>query len=60
MFVSKFDWPVLQMYAYEGEDSCAGSLSSLCSSSDNNDQDYDYLKEWGPRFKRLANMYGTY
>ncbi|XP_040266775.1 cadherin-15 [Bufo bufo] len=45
------------MYDYEGEGSVAGTLSSILSSEDS-DQDYDYLQEWGPRFRRLADMYG--
>ncbi|KAG2458537.1 CAD20 protein, partial [Polypterus senegalus] len=49
----------LQTYAYEGEGSVADSLSSLQSVSTNNDHDYDYLSEWGPRFKKLADLYGV-
>lgn len=48
----------LQIYAYEGEGSVAESLSSL-QSNDNDDLDYDYLDEWGPRFHALAALYGT-
>lgn len=47
----------LQTYAYEGEGSVADSLSSLQSSSDD-ELDYDYLDEWGPRFHTLAELYG--
>lgn len=43
-------------YAYEGNGSDAGSLSSLSSTTDA-DQNYDYLADWGPRFGRLADMY---
>ncbi|XP_046897810.1 cadherin-15 [Hypomesus transpacificus] len=45
------------IYDYEGEGSVAGSLSSIASASSDGDQDYDYLNDWGPRFKKLANMY---
>ncbi len=45
-------------YAYEGGGSDAGSLSSLASESDLGDQNYDYLTDWGPRFNKLADMYG--
>ena len=45
-------------YDYEGEGSSAGSLSSLNSSSTDGDQNYDYLNDWGPPFKKLADMYG--
>ncbi|KAJ3611267.1 hypothetical protein NHX12_021283 [Muraenolepis orangiensis] len=49
----------LQTYAYEGEGSVAESLSSLQSAGSNGDHDYDHLSEWGPRFRKLAEMYGA-
>ncbi|XP_035866052.1 cadherin-7 isoform X2 [Phyllostomus discolor] len=49
----------LQTYAFEGNGSVAESLSSLESISSSSEQNYDYLSDWGPRFKRLADMYGT-
>ncbi|XP_010788039.1 cadherin-6-like, partial [Notothenia coriiceps] len=48
----------LATYAYEGTGSVAESLSSLESVTTEGDQDYNYLSEWGPRFKKLADMYG--
>uniref|UniRef100_A0A2K5TVX8 Cadherin 9 n=1 Tax=Macaca fascicularis TaxID=9541 RepID=A0A2K5TVX8_MACFA len=48
----------LATYAYEGNDSIADSLSSLESLTADCNQDYDYLSDWGPRFKKLADMYG--
>ncbi|XP_069778599.1 cadherin-7-like [Narcine bancroftii] len=49
----------LQTYAFEGSGSVAESLSSLESIISASDQNYDYLSDWGPRFKKLADMYGS-
>jgi len=52
-------YDTLRVYDYEGEGSTAGSLSSLnSSSSGESEQNYDYLKDLGPPFKKLADMYG--
>ncbi|XP_066508067.1 cadherin-7-like isoform X3 [Hoplias malabaricus] len=48
----------LQTYAFEGSGSVAESLSSLESLSTDSEQSYDYLSDWGPRFKKLADLYG--
>ena len=48
----------LHEYHYEGNGSVAGSLSSLASTTDSGEQNYDYLGDWGPRFHKLANIYG--
>ncbi|XP_044788578.2 cadherin-12 isoform X2 [Bubalus bubalis] len=48
----------LATYAYEGSGSVADSLSSIESLTTEADQDYNYLTDWGPRFKVLADMFG--
>ncbi|XP_070700892.1 cadherin-7-like [Pempheris klunzingeri] len=52
----------LQTYAFEGSGSTAESLSSLNSldllNSLESEQNYDFLREWGPRFRKLADLYG--
>ncbi|KAK9497090.1 hypothetical protein O3M35_004467 [Rhynocoris fuscipes] len=46
-------------YAYEGGDgNSTGSLSSLASGTDEGDLNFDYLSNFGPRFRKLADMYG--
>ncbi|XP_072306520.1 cadherin-10a [Eucyclogobius newberryi] len=47
----------LATYAYEGSGSLAESLSSLESAATEGDHEYDYLSNWGPHFKKLAEMY---
>ncbi|XP_051886965.1 cadherin-22 isoform X1 [Pristis pectinata] len=46
-----------QTYAYEGTCSAAQSLSSINSLSTDSDQEYNYLSDWGPRFRQLAGLY---
>ena len=48
----------LRHYAYEGEGNSGGSLSSLNSGTSDGDLEFDYLHNFGPRFKKLADMYG--
>ncbi|XP_044223531.1 cadherin-7-like isoform X1 [Thunnus albacares] len=49
----------LQTYAFEGGSSAAESLSSLDSlDSLDSEQSYDFLRGWGPRFRKLADLYG--
>ena len=47
----------LHEFAYEGSGSVAGSLSSLASTNDSEEQSYDYLGDWGPRFNKLSEIY---
>ncbi|XP_029935095.1 cadherin-12-like isoform X3 [Myripristis murdjan] len=48
----------LATYAYEGDGSVAESLSSIESLAIDLEEDYDYLNDWGPRFKTLAGIFG--
>ncbi|KAM3862896.1 cadherin-5 [Diretmus argenteus] len=52
-------YDTLHIYGYEGPESLAGSLSSLGSSSTGSNLDYDFLSDWGPRFRTLAELYGV-
>ena len=50
-------------YAYEGAGSVAGELSSVASTDDSGGGSdgggqWDELGNWGPRFHRLADVYG--
>ncbi|XP_063832416.1 DE-cadherin [Ostrinia nubilalis] len=45
-------------YAYEGDGNTSGSLSSLASCTDDGDLKFNYLSTFGPRFRKLADMYG--
>ncbi|KAG9352451.1 hypothetical protein JZ751_020865 [Albula glossodonta] len=49
----------IQIYGYEGRGSIAGSLSSLETASSESDQNFDYLREWGPHFRRLGELYSV-
>ncbi len=48
----------LRHYAYEGDGNSNASLSSLNSGTSDGDLEFDYLHNFGPRFKTLADMYG--
>uniref|UniRef100_A0A8C3RIH1 Neural-cadherin n=1 Tax=Chelydra serpentina TaxID=8475 RepID=A0A8C3RIH1_CHESE len=47
----------LQVYYTEGEGSVASSLSSLDSSGLDEETVYDDMKEWGPKFEKLSELY---
>lgn len=48
----------VRYYAYEGDGNSTGSLSSLASCTDEGDLSFNYLSNFGPRFRKLADMYG--
>lgn len=50
-------YDTLHIYGYEGSESIAESLSSLGTNSSDPDVNYDFLNDWGPRFKMLAELY---
>ncbi|KAG6933677.1 Cadherin-N [Chelydra serpentina] len=47
----------IHFYCLEGQRSLAGSLSSLDSSSVDEDLNYDDLHEWGSKFDKLKELY---
>ncbi|MFT7810470.1 cadherin-8-like [Arapaima gigas] len=47
----------IQIYGYEGHGSVVGSLSSLETASSDSEQNFDYLRDWGPRFRILEDLY---
>ncbi|XP_054435332.1 cadherin-5 isoform X1 [Pteronotus mesoamericanus] len=56
---SGLPYDTLHLFDYEGSESIAESLSSLGTHSSDSDVDYDFLNDWGPRFKMLAELYST-
>ncbi|TRZ00809.1 hypothetical protein DNTS_026310, partial [Danionella cerebrum] len=48
----------LQTYAYEGQGSLAGSISSLGSVGVHSELDYSSLDDWGPKFEKIAELFG--
>lgn len=49
----------VRYYAYEGDGNTSrSSLSSLASCTDEGDLKFNYLSNFGPRFRKLADMYG--
>jgi Cadherin cytoplasmic region len=46
-------------FSNEGAPSEAGTLSSIGSGSSAGDQDFSYLNNWGPPFRKLADLYGN-
>lgn len=47
----------LQVFCTEGEGSVAGSLSTLNSSGLDEGIVYDDIREWGPKFEKLSELY---
>lgn len=47
----------VQVYCRECQHSLSGSLHSLDLSSIEEDLNYNYLQEWGPKFVRLKELY---
>ncbi|XP_072152433.1 DE-cadherin isoform X2 [Bemisia tabaci] len=48
----------VRYYAYEGDGSTTGSLSTLASGTDEGDLNFEYISKFGSRFRKLADMYG--
>eukprot|EP00062_Callorhinchus_milii_P003975 gi/632942725/ref/XP_007886565.1/ PREDICTED: neural-cadherin-like [Callorhinchus milii] len=48
----------VHVYCFEGRGSLAGSLSSVETSSIEEDLNYDYLRDWGSKFDKLKEFCG--
>jgi len=49
----------LLVFDFEGVGSEAGTLTSIGSGTTDGSHNYDYLHEWGPRFGKIADVYGS-
>ncbi|KAL9916406.1 DE-cadherin [Glossina fuscipes fuscipes] len=56
--IGSFPIDDVRHYAYEGDGNSDGSLSSLASCTDDGDLNFECLSDFGPRFRKLADMYG--
>nr|BAU30873.1 Le1-cadherin [Ligia exotica] len=52
------DFDDVRHYCFEGDEMSIASLSSLGSGSYDDDGPYNYKEDWGPRFNRIAEIYG--
>ncbi|CAL4067626.1 unnamed protein product, partial [Meganyctiphanes norvegica] len=53
------DYDNMRYYAFEGDEMSIASLSSIQSASTSSVEKFDYLNDWGDRFKKLSEIYGS-